>query len=134
MGKRKIHGITYYQCDYTGFPMRTSYCYAPTWKEDGRMVKQGSYCCWEAVLAATTDSPQAARIKAYIEELVGCELTPAPPHSELAWLSESGRISTIDQFLGACENPFKPVHVVEVDVDGRLTHAVLARRARSQYP
>ena len=37
MGKRKIHGITYYQCDYTGLPMRTSYCYAPTWKEDGRM-------------------------------------------------------------------------------------------------
>ena len=129
MGKRKIHGITYYQCDYTGLPMRTSYCYAPTWKEDGRMVKQGSYCCWEAVLAATAASPQAAKIKAHIEELVGCELSPAPPHSELAWLSESGRISTIDQFLGACENPFKPVHVVEVDVDGRLTHAVLARRA-----
>ena len=37
MGKRKIHGVTYYQCDCTGLPMRTSYCYAPTWKEDGRM-------------------------------------------------------------------------------------------------
>ena len=30
MGKRKIHGVTYYQCDCTGLPMRTSYCYAPT--------------------------------------------------------------------------------------------------------
>jgi hypothetical protein len=54
MGKRKIHGVTYYQCDYTGLPMRNSYCYVPTWKEDGRMTKQGSYCCWEAVLASAS--------------------------------------------------------------------------------
>jgi hypothetical protein len=129
MGKRKIHGVTYYQCDYTGLPMRNSYCYVPSWKEDGRMTKQGSYCCWEAVLAATAASPHAAEIKKYVEELVGCELSQAPPTTELAWLNETGRITTIDSFLCACEIPFKPVHVVEIDVDGRLTHAVLARRA-----
>ena len=93
------------------------------------MIKQGSFCCWEAVLAATAASPQSKEIKAYIEELVGCELIPAPSHTELSWLSESGTITTIDQFLGACEVPLKPVQVVEVGVDGRLTHCVLARRA-----
>jgi hypothetical protein len=129
MGKRKMQALAYYQCDYTGLPMRNSNCYIPVWKEDGRMIKQGSFCCWEAVLAATAASPQSKEIKAYIEELVGCELIPAPSHTELSWLSESGTITTIDQFLGACEVPLKPVQVVEVGVDGRLTHCVLARRA-----
>ena len=128
MGKRKMQALAYYQCDYTGFPMRNSNCYIPVWKE-GRMTKHGSYCCWEAVLSATAASPQSKEIKAYIEELVGCELIPAPSHSELAWFNETGPITTIDQFLGACEVPLKPVQVVEVGVDGRLTHAVLARRA-----
>lgn len=129
MGKRKMQALAYYQCDYTGFPMRSSNCYIPVWKEDGRMTKHGSYCCWEAVLSAAATSPQFKEIKAYVEELVGCELNPAPSHSELVWFSETGSIATIDQFLGACEVPLKPVQVVEVGVDGRLTHAVLARRA-----
>ena len=128
MGKRKMQALAYYQCDYTGFPMRNSNCYVPIWKE-GRIAKQGSYCCWEAVLSATAASPQAKEIKAYIEELVGCELTHAPPQSELAWFNENGNITTMDQFLGACEVPLKPVQVIEVGVDGRLTYAVLARRA-----
>ena len=129
MGKRKMQAVAYYQCDYTGFPMRNSNCYIPVWKEDGRMTKQGSFCCWEAVLSATAASPQAKEIKAYIEELVGCELTLAPPQSDLAWFNENGSIATINQFLDACEVPLKPVQVIEVGVDGRLTYAVLARRA-----
>ena len=71
MGKRKIHGITYYQCDYTGLPMRTSYCYAPTWKEDGRMVKQGSYCCWEAVLDESFDMTRRQGITVITQRMTG---------------------------------------------------------------
>ena len=33
MGKRKMQALAYYQCDYTGFPMRNSNCYVPVWKE-----------------------------------------------------------------------------------------------------
>lgn len=50
MGKRKLHGQTYYQCDWTGFPMRSTNCYMPTWS-GSKLVKRGSYCNWESVLA-----------------------------------------------------------------------------------
>lgn len=130
MGKRKMQALAYYQCDYTGLPMRNSNCYIPVWKEDGRMTKQGSYCCWEAVLAATAASPQSKEIKAYVEDLVGREVMPAPPQAEFAWLNESGTIKGLHDLLWYLdEKPLNPIHVVEIGVDGRLTHAVLARRA-----
>ena len=50
MGKRKQHGITYYQCDWTGLPMRSTNCYMPTWNGD-KLVKHGSYAYWECVVA-----------------------------------------------------------------------------------
>jgi len=51
MGKRKLHGYTYYQCDWTGFPMRNANCFMPTWTAEGKLVKRGTYCNWEAVLS-----------------------------------------------------------------------------------
>jgi hypothetical protein len=42
MGKRKLHGITYYQCDWSGLPMRATNCYMPTWSGH-KLVKHGSY-------------------------------------------------------------------------------------------
>lgn len=51
MGKRRsAHGQTYFQCDWTAFPMRTSMCYLPTWNGD-RLIKRGSYCNWESAWA-----------------------------------------------------------------------------------
>ena len=50
MGKRKQHGITYYQCEWTGLPMRSTNCYMPTWNGD-KLVKHGSYAYWECVVA-----------------------------------------------------------------------------------
>ena len=50
MGKRKMHGLSYYQCDWTGFPMRNSNCYLPDYR-DGVLQKRGHYCNWEAVQA-----------------------------------------------------------------------------------
>ena len=130
MGKRKMGEHAYYQCDYTGLPMRNSNCYVPVWKDGGRMTKQGSYCCWEAVLGATNALPQYKEIKAYVDNLVGREVMPAPPHAELAWLNESGTIKGLQDLLWYLdEKPLEPIHVVEIGVDGRLTHAVLARRA-----
>ena len=126
MGKRKINDIVYYQCDYTGMPMRTSNCYIPSYSKAGKLVKQGSYCCWEAVIAATNGDPN---VQSLVDEIVGCAIAPAPEQQSLAWLSETGSISSIDEFLAACDDPNKPVHVIEIAVDGRLTEAVIARRA-----
>ena len=51
MGKRKLHNATYYQCDWTGFPMRCANCFMPSWSTEGKLIKKGSYCNWESVLA-----------------------------------------------------------------------------------
>ena len=51
MGKRKLHAETYFQCDWTGLPMRYTNCYMPSWNESGKLMKHGSYACWEAVVA-----------------------------------------------------------------------------------
>lgn len=125
MGKRKIGEFTYYSCDYTGLPMRSSNCYIPSYSKAGKFVKQGSYCCWEAVIAATEND---ANVKELVDEIVGCSIAAAPSQSALAWLSDTGAISTIGEFLAACDDPNKPVNVIEITVDGRCTEAVLARR------
>ncbi len=126
MGKRKIGDYVYYQCDYTGMPMRTSNCYIPSYSKAGKLVKQGSYCCWEAVIAAANGD---SNVQELVDGIVGCTVAPAPAQTTLSWLSELGGIMNIDEFLAACDDPNKPVNVIEIAVDGRLTEAVIARRA-----
>ena len=50
MGKRRLHGLSYHQCDWTGIPMRNSNCYMPDFSR-GDLFKKGHYCNWEAVVA-----------------------------------------------------------------------------------
>lgn len=83
MGKRKMHGYTFYQCDWTGYPMRATNCYMPVWTND-KMTKRGSYCNWESVLAHAqflhdnneTSAAQCARVLEYVYALTG--MTPDP--------------------------------------------------------
>jgi hypothetical protein len=126
MGKRKIGDYEYWQCDYTGFPMKNSNCYMPSYSKNGKLVKQGSYCCWEAVIAASNGD---TNVQEYVNEIVGCTVAPAPNQSSLAWLNDSGPLMSIDEFLAACDDPNKPISVLEISVDGRLTEAVMNRRA-----
>jgi len=130
MGKRKINDIVYYQCDYTGMPMRTSNCYIPSLSATGKLLKHGSYCCWEAVIAASGGDMNVQKL---VDEIVGCAVAKAPDQCTLSWLSETGAIANIDEFLAACDDPNKPVHVIEIAVDGRLTEAVIARRAYTGF-
>ena len=130
MGKRKINDIVYYQCDYTGMPMRASNCYIPSYSVAGKLLKHGSYCCWEAVIAASGGD---TNVQALVDEIVGCAVARAPDQCTLSWLSETGAIANIDEFLAACDDPNKPVHVIEIAVDGRLTEAVIARRAYASF-
>lgn len=136
MGKRKLdNALPYFQCDYTGLPMRNSNCYMPVWK-DGRLLKQGSYCCWEAVIAAINpqDEEHATKVQAYVNEIVGCPVRKAPDRSELTWINKTGCISNVDEFLARCEDTQKPVNAVEITVDGRLNKVVLARNAWTAFP
>ena len=126
MGKRKMNDLVYYQCDYTGMPMRTSNCYIPSYSVAGKLLKHGSYCCWEAVIAASNGD---TNVQYLVDKIVGCEVARAPDQCTLSWLNETGPIMSIDEFLAACDDPNKPVHVIEIAVDGRLTEAVIARRA-----
>jgi hypothetical protein len=79
MGKRKLHGQMFYQCDWTGYPMAASNCYMPTWHGD-KLVKRGSYCNWESVLAhahhmynvdKSLEESELERVTTHLTELIG---------------------------------------------------------------
>ena len=79
MGKRKLHGQTYYQCDWTGYPMRQTNCYMPSW-QGSKMSKRGSYCNWESVLAhahhmynvdKSIDGDELTRIRWHLKTIMG---------------------------------------------------------------
>ena len=75
MGKRKISGHTYYQCDFTGFPMKNTNCYLPSWTADGKLQKKGSFCNWESVIAQLYTQEMAFSERqnalAHIEGIIG---------------------------------------------------------------
>lgn len=41
MGKRKLHGETVYQCDWTGMPMKGPGAYIPFVSTDGKVNQKG---------------------------------------------------------------------------------------------
>ena len=79
MGKRKLHGEVYYQCDWTGHPMRHTNCYMPTWNDAGKLIKRGSYINWESVVAHaaelgkddTITGEQERKIREHVSGIVG---------------------------------------------------------------
>ena len=98
MGKRKLQGTTYYQCDWTGFPMAQSNCYMPTWTPEGKLVKRGSYCNWESVLAhaahemdeeADPSGAVYAKVMAYVAEIAGPDCQVAPHFMQLSHMKGS---------------------------------------------
>ena len=39
MGKRKLNSTTFFQCDWTGFPMKSAHCYWPSWSQTGKLLE-----------------------------------------------------------------------------------------------
>ena len=104
MGKRKLGDDSFFTCDYTGVPMQTQCCYMPTWK-GGRLVKKGSYCCWEAVLSHAHDmkDPDFDKVQEYIHNLTG-EIS----RFDKSTLTHFGGWMTVPDFctaLTACKTP-----------------------------
>lgn len=142
MGKRKLHAQTYFQCDWTGLPMRQTNCYMPDWNENGKLLKHGSYCCWEAVLAHAAEFPHLTsgailsesvdklkRIQEHINDLVGCTVLPAPHWSKLAWFARSTdeefpSIRSPQEFFDIVTKVESPIVAVRIPTDG-IAHEVL---------
>ena len=123
MGKRKMHERTYYQCDWTGIPMRQTNCYMPHWSDDGKLFKHGSYTCWEAVKAhafdlySASDEAKFKRINAYIDGVVGCAVKQAPPWTQLTWFAkdeDKDTLSSAEQFMQKVDVAEEPVAVVKL--------------------
>ena len=96
MGKRKLHNCTYFQCDWTGLPMRASLCYMPVFKSD-KLCKHGSYTCWEAVIAhahdqygqGAIDIDTLAKIQEHVDTTAGCKIRQAPHWSRMSWFAKA---------------------------------------------
>ena len=92
MGKRKLNGTSFWQCDWTGLPMKQAHCYWPSWSTAGKLFKKGSYCNWEAVIAHAKyqlgkqmiEPEEHDKILEHIENVTGTVVEPAPHYDELA--------------------------------------------------
>lgn len=88
MGKRNLHGYTYYQCDWTGFPLKETNCFMPSWTSNDKVSKRGSYCNWESVLAHADflfkqdkiKEDELKRIIDYVKEQMGGSINTSAPH------------------------------------------------------
>ena len=136
MGKRKIHNQTYFQCDWTGLPMRSTNCYMPNWSDTGKLLKHGSYCCWEAVIADATEQYSAheinderyQRICEHVNELTGTVVQAAPHWGRLAWFArEQGKdvIHNGEHFLHlCCSLDTSPIMAVRMTADGTTSEVL----------
>lgn len=131
MGKRKLHRTSFYQCDYTGFPLRNSTCFMPTWpegngKREGKLMKKGSYANWESVGAhaammvddGSITSYQHLDIIDFIHEITGSTyLRNAPSYEKL---SHFKGCMTMEQFHRECCAHEGPINVVKITPDNEV--------------
>lgn len=130
MGKRKLNGTSFWQCDWTGIPMRQAHCYWPSWSSTGKLFKKGSYCNWESVVAHAAyqlakDYITAAehnKILEHVEHITGTVVEPAPHYDELA--HTKGRM-TIAEFHAACTLQRHPIVGVKITPDGDVFEVLL---------
>lgn len=123
MGKRKLNGTSFWQCEWTGFPMRASHCFWPTWSATGKLVKKGCYCNWESVVAHAQHLLEKKEITPdehlavidYVSGLVGGHVSPAPHYDELA--HTKGRMGAYE-FHAACALQRDPINAVKISPSG----------------
>lgn len=123
MGKRKLCGTSFWQCDWTGFPMKASHCYLPTWGASGKLVRKGAYCNWEAVVAHATwmrerdqlHDDELAQILAHVEMHTGTAVSPAPHYETLA--HTKGGLDALTFHL-MCQRETVPIIGVKIPAGG----------------
>ena len=137
MGKRKLHGQVYHQCDWTGFPMRASNAYMPTWQGD-KLVKRGAYCNWESVLAhahhmydidKSIEESELERIRTHLTELIGV----LPDHKQFHYthldhFKDTGPIPhnwDMQQFHDACCKTNVDITSVKINPEGSVFDVIM---------
>ena len=130
MGKRKLNATTFHQCEWTGYPMRAAHCYWPSWSHSGKLVKKGSYCNWEAVVAhahwlrARDNITEAEHesVVHHVNTLTGTFVESAPHYEELSHIK--GEMSA-EKFHEACTRHTHPVTAVKIHMDGQVSEVTL---------
>ena len=130
MGKRRLHNQSYYQCDWTGFPMKNSNCFMPSWTLDNKLIKKGSYCNWESVLAHAKhvyevekqlEDTDLQRIQDFVKVQMGdtIHMTEAPHFTDLEHFKRDGtRCLTAEEYHNACCYQTNEVFAVKINEAG----------------
>ena len=148
MGKRKLHNETYFQCDWTGIPMKSTNCFMPSWTPPSRvgdkiigakLIKHGSYSCWEAVVAHAAllhkEAPEKLQeIRAYINTIVGCTVEAAPDFTSLAWFSlVAPQFTTAELWMEQVTSDPSDIVAIRIPADGAVNyHEVECKSASIQ--
>lgn len=134
MGKRKLNSTTFFQCDWSGFPMKSAHCYWPSWSQTGKLLKKGSYCNWESVVAAvdhelyarpitSLTAAEGAKIKEHIAHMCGTEYVKSAPHfDDLA--HTKGKLDA-QAFHEKCVHASDPIMGVKIAPDGDIYEVLL---------
>lgn len=107
--------------------MKSSNCYMPTWTADGKLVKRGSYCNWEAVLSHANALPNFKEdieaIKKYIYLQIGgmCYLESIS-YKDLEHMG--GRMSAKD-YHDACCYMTNEVCAVKINEAGHSSEVII---------
>ncbi len=132
MGKRKLNRTTFYQCDWTGYPMRAAHCFMPTWNDAGKLLKRGCYANWECVVAhayeiAKHGGPEetALRVVAFVEKLVGGKVHAAPHYSCLEHTKAPGLTALHQESFHELCTTQDPVYAVKIASTGDISDVVL---------
>lgn len=133
MGKRKIHTTTFYQCDWTGYPLRQAFCFMPTWTPTGKFAKRGCYCNWEAVVAHANymheqEDPQMtdetlAKTLEWINAHCGMTVPSSPSFWDLS--HTKGRL-TMHEFHERCTFRSDPISAVKIVPGGDVYELLLS--------
>lgn len=125
MGKRKLHGTTFYQCDWTGFPMKAQNCYMPFWV-NGKLLKKGCYFNWESVVAHAMQlhagGAQLQPILDHIHMVTGTHVHAAPHWNELA--HTKGQLNA-KEFHDQCTLNPEPITAVKIAPTGEVFEVVM---------
>ena len=138
MGKRKLVATSFWQCDWTGFPMKAAHCYFPTWSATGKLCKKGSFCNWESVVAAAheqlerdaIDAEEHAKIMLHIESVTGTTVHRAPHYNELA--HTKGHL-TAEQFHASCAAHKGPITGVKIASNGDVFEVIIHPDRSGQF-
>ena len=127
MGKRKLGTTTFWQCDWTGYPMKAAHCYWPVWSANGKLQKKGSYCNWESVVADVQAHNLAEsehnRIMQHIDAICGATPDAAPHYQNLA--HTKGMMTEV-AFHKECTRTDKPITGVVIAHTGEVEEITLA--------